>query len=720
MLRARRMPSATLHLENLESRELLTLYGNAVFPSDNPWNQRIDKAPVATNSATLVASVGLNATVVPDFGSGLWEGAAIGIPFNVVTKEQPLVQVIVDAYPDESDLISVPIPDNAVIEGDPLPSHLNTGDRHLLVYDRDNNVLYEAFNVRRPSETADGQWHADSLAFWDLTRNYFRPPTWTSADAAGLPIVPGLVRPEEITEKGRIEHPIRVTVPRSRNQYVFPASHHAGSNNAALPRMGERFRLRQDFDLSTYSPTNQIILQAMKEYGLIVADNGSPWFISGIPSDFWKNDELRQLRRVRGSDFEAIDLSPQLTMLDVTTGPTVGGFPVTIDGLNFGGAAGQFQVYFGAKPAPEVAIQSSGQVIVTAPAHPEGTVQVTIQTPYGRSAPTAKGLFTFANTGPQPGRLRFGTFTHVAGEADAFALVSVLRTGGSDGPVSVHYAAAGGSATAGTDFTAVSGRLSFAAGESLKMIQIPLREDSEVEGRETILLTLANPSGGAALETPASATLIVRDNDADPHGRFVTQLYRDLLGRPTDELGYAGWTTLLGQGFAPGEVSRSVAASAEYRTGLVRNAYRHLLGRDPDPLGLNHWATMLNNGGTELELQAKLYGSAEFFALQGSSTARFLDAVYTLALGRGVDPGGASGWTQAMTQGQTRGQVAAAVLRSDESLQRDVRSLYATLLNRAADASGLVAFTTALRQGTRRESVVATIAGSAEYVNSCI
>src|SRR5262249_776756 len=152
-----------LHIEALETRELRTLFGNPVFPADNPWSQRIDSAPVAANSATLVTSIGLNATLKADFGAALWQGGDIGIPFNVVTGGQPKVPVVVDAYANESDLVAVPIPPIAVIEGDPRPSNENQGDRHLLVYDRDNNVLYEGFNVHRPSETPDGQWHADSL-----------------------------------------------------------------------------------------------------------------------------------------------------------------------------------------------------------------------------------------------------------------------------------------------------------------------------------------------------------------------------------------------------------------------------------------------------------------------------------------------------------------------------------------------------------------------------
>src|SRR5262249_17091449 len=236
-----------------------------------------------------------------DFGQSLWNGSYIGIPYNVVAGNQPPVNVVIDAWPGESDLLPVPIPANAIIEGDPLPGGQNFSDRHLIVYDRDNNVVYELYNAFRPTETPDGQWHADAEAYWDLRTNYFRPPGWTSADAAGLPILPGLVRPDEVYDQGIINHAIRFTVPKSMSAYIYPASHHAGTNNLAYPRMGERFRLRQNLDISGFSPANRVILQAMKDYGLIVADNGSGWYISGEPSTRWDDNDLQKLSQVKGS-----------------------------------------------------------------------------------------------------------------------------------------------------------------------------------------------------------------------------------------------------------------------------------------------------------------------------------------------------------------------------------------------------------------------------------
>jgi FG-GAP-like repeat/IPT/TIG domain len=384
-------------LETLERRELMTLSGNMLFPADNPWNEKITNAPVAANSAALVASIGLNSSLHPDFGT-VWDGSLNGIPVNIVSGTQPKVNVVIDAYPGESDLLPIPIPANAVIEGDPLPSAQNTGDRHMIVYDQDNNILYETYNTHRPSETTDGQWHADSEAVWNLNTDTFRPPGWTSADAAGLPILPGLVRPDEVLTQGVITHALRFTVPATQNTYVYPASHEAGSNNPNLPPMGERFRLKASFDISHFSAADQVILQALKDYGMIVADNGSPWYLSGEPSSLWDDSDLHNLTQVVGSDFEAVDLTPVVSGLNVSTGLTAGGTSVTISGVNFSGGAGQTQVLFGTTPATSLTVNSDGSITALAPAHAAGTVDVTVQSPYGTSAVTAADRFTFGQS----------------------------------------------------------------------------------------------------------------------------------------------------------------------------------------------------------------------------------------------------------------------------------------------------------------------------------
>jgi hypothetical protein len=556
----------------------MSLAGNQLFPSDNPWNHPITDAPVAANSGTLVASIGAAKTLHPDFGTA-YNGTLNGIPYNVVAGSQPKVNVTVDAYPDESDLGPVPIPANAVIEGDApsgvadyqqlpayaqpalsgqshstwdtsssdpravqdplnpsnrvattwyaaaqftidlnitdggahriglylldwdsqgraenvsvlnadngqvlasqsasnfsggtwlvfdvtghvrlqftttagpnavlsglffgapgtpslpassapaaafvradattegswqgvygsegyfLPTVSDEGDRHLIVYDQTNNVAYELFNAHRPSEEPDGQWHADSEAVWNMAVDSFRTPGDTSADAAGLPVLPGLVRPDEALTQGAITHALRFTVPKTDAAYVFPASHEAGVNNPALPRMGERFRLDPNFNISGFPAADQVILQALKTYGMIVADNGSAWFLSGSPSDQWDDSTLHALTGVLGSEFQAVDPTPVVSSLTLTSGSTTGGTPVIVHGVNFTGVAGQLSVNFGGVPATGVTVIDDNTLTAIAPPHAVGSVDVTIATPYGTSVRSSADQFSYSNAVTPP------------------------------------------------------------------------------------------------------------------------------------------------------------------------------------------------------------------------------------------------------------------------------------------------------------------------------
>jgi hypothetical protein len=281
---------------------LIMTGGCAYFPPDNVWNTRIDSLPVDPRSNDYIATIGPNDGLHADFGSGEWDGGPIGIPYNTVPGAQPRVSVTFD-YDDESDPGPYPIPPDALIEGGPDSS----GDRHVLVVDRDACVLYELFDAW---PNADGSWHAGSGAIFDLRSHALRPTGWTSADAAGLPILPGLVRYEEAAS-GAINHAIRFTVNLTRKEYIWPARHYASSStDLKRPPMGQRFRLKAGFDISGFSPINQAILKALKNYGMFVADNGSDLFISGVPDQRWDNDDLHKLQeRVRASDFEAVDES---------------------------------------------------------------------------------------------------------------------------------------------------------------------------------------------------------------------------------------------------------------------------------------------------------------------------------------------------------------------------------------------------------------------------
>jgi hypothetical protein len=267
-----------------------------VFPKENPWNRRVDRLPVAANSAVLIASIGVNTGLHADFGSGLWEGSPIGIPFEVVTRKTPRSRVTFD-YSDESDHVRYPIPKRVHIEGG--------SDHHALLIDRIACRLYELGGLEKQS----GRWHAWAGAIWSLRSNKVRPAGWTSADAAGLPIFPGLARYDEV-RRGVIDHALRFTVQRTRRAYIYPARHFASSlTDPNLPPRGLRVGLKASFDIRPFPRQARTVLTALKRYGMIVADNGSNWFVSGAPNKGWSNDQLHTLGRVKGASFEVVDTS---------------------------------------------------------------------------------------------------------------------------------------------------------------------------------------------------------------------------------------------------------------------------------------------------------------------------------------------------------------------------------------------------------------------------
>lgn len=278
------------------------LGGCPVFPATSVWNQRVDRLPVAKDSAVLISSIGLDSPVHPDFGSGLYNGQLIGIPYVVVSgKRTPEVRPKFE-YADESDAGPYPIPTGVPIEGDPRP---DGGDRHALIVDRNTCTLYELYALHR----VGGGWAAGSGAIWNLRANRLRPAGWTSADAAGLPILPGLARYDEVAA-GAIEHALRFTAPNTRRGYIYPARHFASSStDPSLPPMGLRVRLKASVDIRGFPPQARVILEALKRYGMILADNGSPWYISGAPDPRWSNDDLHSLSRLTGADFEVVDTS---------------------------------------------------------------------------------------------------------------------------------------------------------------------------------------------------------------------------------------------------------------------------------------------------------------------------------------------------------------------------------------------------------------------------
>ena len=272
-----------------------------IFPPDNPWNQRVDRLPVAKNSARLIASIGLGDPVHPDFGT-VYDGAPNGIPYVIVSNHTRRVPVSFQ-YASQSDGHDYPLPAGVAIEGGPSAD----GDRHVIVVNRDTCTDYELY----AGYPHDGgrRWTAGSGAIFNLRSNHLRPAGWTSADAAGLPILPGLARYDEVA-RGAIDHALRFTAPCTAPAYVYPARHDASTcSGAFLPPMGLRVRLKAGVNISGLPYQARVVAQALKTYGLILADNGSPWYISGAPNSRWNDDALHQLDRLSGRDFQVVDTS---------------------------------------------------------------------------------------------------------------------------------------------------------------------------------------------------------------------------------------------------------------------------------------------------------------------------------------------------------------------------------------------------------------------------
>jgi hypothetical protein len=305
------------------------LNGFRPFPSANPWNQDISGASVDPNSSTIISFIGPTIGLHPDFGSGLYGGSTIGIPYVVVDSSQGNVGINFTAYGDESDPGPMPVPANAPVEGAPNP-----GDQHVLVVDNSNCFLYELYGA---SVNSNGTWNAGSAAIWDLEDGEQRPWTWTSADAAGLPIFPGLVRYDEVAA-GAIQHAIRFTLPSSEAAMVPPASHWAATDSSAPVPMGMRLRLKASYDISSFSTNVQVILTALKKYGMVMADNGSPMYLSGAPDSRWDNDDLHNLGQVPASAFEVVQMTPIYTSANVPQGsaPAISSFTASSTSVSSG------------------------------------------------------------------------------------------------------------------------------------------------------------------------------------------------------------------------------------------------------------------------------------------------------------------------------------------------------------------------------------------------
>jgi hypothetical protein len=363
-----------------------SLNGFVPFPGDSLWNENVASAPVDPNSDAIINFIGVTVPLHPDFGSGLYGGQSIGIPY-IVESGSPLVKITYKSYGDESDPGPMPIPSNAPIEGYPKPGN---GDRHVLVLDRDNCWLYELYGSH---EAKNGNWSAGSGAVWNLLADETRPYTWTSADAAGLPIFPGLARYDEVAA-GAINHALRFTLQNSLAAFTPPASHWAAnSTNPDAAPMGMRMRLKSSFDISGFPPQSKVILKALQQYGMIMADNGSSIYISGTPDNGWDNDDLGALKSVPASAFEVLLISPLYTQNNIPQGndPRIASFtanppkvspgsPVT---LTWNVSGQEYNII-----SPQVGVVAGTSLVVTPPKTTTYTLYSTNQ--YGRTSAKVK------------------------------------------------------------------------------------------------------------------------------------------------------------------------------------------------------------------------------------------------------------------------------------------------------------------------------------------
>lgn len=720
---SRSAPRASVNLEALEDRTVPTLLGQQLFPGDNPWNQKISMAPVAANSAAIINNIVTKAgdgRLHPDFGQDYNTANAdlYGIPYNIVHGNSTAkVNVVIDDYADESDLLPVPIPANVVLEGDyqtgPKAGVDNRGDSHLIIFDVDNNIAYEFYRASRPSENADGKWHADQQSVWDMTNNTYRTRGWTSADAAGLPILAGLVRPDEglpVSQggQGAINHAIRFTLQNSivLDQYIYPASHTAnpGNTNVAIqPPMGSRFRLKASVDLSQFNPQARIVAQAMKDYGMILADNGSNFYFSGASASVnasnqqtltWDDDDIqdsiRGLKGLRFSDFEVVDLTPKVTDLSLHNGTA--GTTITVSGQNFSGASGHIQVFFGNVPATLVSVVNDTQVIAIAPPG-SGTVDVRVQSGvttaadadnikstifgYGVSAVSAADRFTYGappvdSTPPTSAVNRLPAFE----TNPSFA----VTWSGNDGV---------GSGIARYDvYVAIDGG-SFSAWKTATTTTQATYAGAIGHRYDFYSVALDNAGNRQTLPTAAQASIAVKS--------FTIQPPPNLLA-----------------------VALKMSQSDESYGIFITRAYTAYLKRSPDSAGFNMWLSRMRTGQTtDEQLEAELVGSAEYIAAHGGFGPGWVTGIYNDLLSRFPSSSELAGWVAKLKPGVSPVAIAYGFAHGTEREANRVRQNFQTYLGRAPATSEVASWVDQfMNRGMTTEVMAANFVASPEFFNN--
>jgi hypothetical protein len=609
----------------MEVRLVPTMLGQQLFPSDYPWNQDITNAPVAANSAAAISLIGSTVGIHPDWGNDSASNGAsplYGIPYNVVHGNSVAkVNVTIDNYPGESDIVAAPIPANAVIEGDfqngPNHNVSSRGDSRLIVWDEDNNIAYEFFSASRPSENADGKWHAAQESVWHMGTDGFRPLGWTSADAAGLSILAGLARPDEGLPtsqggQGAINHALRFTLPSGDvlPQYIYPASHVvSGSSGTGKLPFGARLRLMNTSAvnalISAMSPQAQIIAHAMQHYGLVLADIGSAMYVTGSSaaqdannniSLTWNMTDVLGLHSLTAADFEVVNLTPIVTSLGTTTGPA--GSTVTINGQNFSGSAGHLSVFFGTTASTSVTYVSDTQITAVVPTG-SGTVHVTVQSGvneadpnnpnnnvnapifgYGTSATSSADQFTYGTGQTLSGTNStdsFASSTDVSGTTDLLTIVVKDTTGAAIGGLnsSAFTFTLSGGTSAGTfstvtaTSTAGTYKTNF-TGTTAGTVSTLTVKVNGVSLSTTPTITVIPGSVSASNSSASFATSTVTVNNTD----LVTIVVKDAAGNAIIGLASSAFAFALSGGTSNGTFGSVAATSTAgtYTTNLTGTA----------------------------------------------------------------------------------------------------------------------------------------------------
>jgi hypothetical protein len=725
--------SRVLGVEELEGRIVPTLLGQQLFPADYPWNQNISNAPVASNSQNIISAIGGSIGIHPDWGDDSASNGAsplYGIPFNVVHgNTAQTVNVTIDNYPGESDHNAVPIPAGAVIEGDfqngpnPNGGGYNTGQRgdsHLIVWDVDNNIAYELYGVTRPTDRklfpdrngveqphTDSLWHAAQESVWNMKTDSFRSLGYTSADAAGLSILAGLVRPDEGLPtaqggQGAINHALRFTLPAGdvNDQYIYPASHVVGSHSSStsLP-MGARLRLQNTPAVNTIinglGPQAQIIAHAMQQYGLVLADIGSAMYVTGASASVnasnaiqftWNMNDVLGLHALIASDFDVVDLTPQVTGLSANSAST--GSTITVTGKNFSGAAGHLQVLFGSTPATSVTVVDDSHVTAVVPSG-SGTVHVQVQSGVNATDPN--------NPSDNVNAPIFGYGLSTTSTADQFTFITQTISGSNSTASFASSAVAAGSTDTltivvkDTSGNIVSGLTSSTFGLHLSGNSagtFGLVTETATRGTYTTVFT-ATTAGTAS-------TLTITVNGVT----LTTTPTVQVTVPPPPHLPAAG---------------TALAHSLEHYQLFVKNAYTTYLGRPATPAEVAAWASAMQNGLTDERLEASFIGSPEYIANHGGPGAGWVTGMYKDLLGRTPSSFEVNAWVAALNSGVSPQQVAYGFAVSGEREGRRINDDYQTFLGRPATPAEVNAWVMAFQGGVTNEDVIAGFIGSAEY-----